>query len=244
LEVLSEPDWQPCVAAVSITCTSVAPAPGGGDLAPTCLASATLSTAKNQPLDLPPAPCSDPRGLPLTITVTQRPTHGTLSDPTAQGNRRYTPARDFVGQDMIRYQASNGTSLSNVALVIINTVSGADPRGASADRTAPTVRWLGRVRLDRHGRARARVRCSEPCLISLHLSAKLRSKRTLTGPIKTATGSPDRPTAVMLTLRRRGRSTPLGRLGRVTVVGSVTDGAGNRRFLRHVVSRQTSPSLD
>jgi hypothetical protein len=233
LTVLREPDWQPCVAGVSVSCTSVGDPVRGS--APTCLASATLSTAKNQPLELPPAPCSDPRGLPLTITATQAPGHGVLSEPNVQGRRRYTPNRDFVGQDVIRYQASNGTALSNVATLIVNVLGSGGP-GATGDRTAPTVRWLGRARLDRRGRARTHFRCDEPCLVSLRLVGKRRPKGKFTGPKKTVIAAANRPTTLALALRRRSGRMARGRLRRVTVVGFVRDGAGNRRSLRRRVS--------
>ncbi len=148
--VLSDPDWQPCIAGVTVSCTSVTPVP--------------------QP----------PLGPPVTAPTT-------------------------------------------------------NDRGAASDRDAPTVTWLSRPRVDRLGRVKVRVRCSEQCVLSLRLSTKLRSRKTVAGPTKTVTAAAARTTTITLAIRRRGQKLSLAQVRSVVAVGSVTDPAGNRRNLRRAV---------
>ena len=85
-------------------------------------------TKRNKPLPLTLS-ATDPRGLPLSYTVTGVPTHGTLTfngavltPGTLLGtapNLVYTPALDYVGPDSFTYQASNGESTSASATVSI-----------------------------------------------------------------------------------------------------------------------------
>jgi hypothetical protein len=190
--------------------------PGGG--APTCLDRATLTTLRDRPLDLPPAPCSDPLGRALTIAVVSGPSHGTLAPPSANGHRLYTPAGGFVGRDVIRYQASNGSSTSNVAELDIDVTGKIQP----ADTTAPHVTWLSRLRLDKRGRARGRLRCDEPCVVTLRLTGRAGRKR-VNGPVRAFTG-----TTVRVTLKLKRHN---GRVNKLRASGSVRDAAGNARPL-------------
>src|SRR5690349_11376112 len=100
--MLAEPDWQPCVAGVTVSCASPAPVPS-------CPERVSVTIAVGQPVDLPLGGCSDPAGRPLTVSITRGPEHGTLA------GARYTPAAGFSGQDSVLYQASAGGFASNVA---------------------------------------------------------------------------------------------------------------------------------
>jgi dipeptidyl aminopeptidase/acylaminoacyl peptidase len=113
---------------------------------------------------------------------------------------------------------------------------------SGADRAAPTVRWLTRLRLDRRGRARVRLRCNERCLLSLHLSARLRSGKSRTGPTKTVTAAAGRRVTFTLAISRHGHHVSLTRLRRVATVGFVKDETGNRRSLRRAVSLASLPA--
>jgi hypothetical protein len=216
-------DWAQVYEIVDAPSVLSMPERGGcsvGGAAPTCLDRATLSTPRDQLLVLPPAPCSDQFGRPLTITVVSGPSHGTLSAPFANGQRTYTPAHGFVGTDVIRYQASNGARSSNVAELDIVVTGVDDP--LPRDATAPHVKWLKRPRLDKRGRAHARLRCDEPCVARLRLTGRAR-KKTVKGPARAFTGT---TLDVTLTAKRHR-----GRLTRLRVVGTVRDAAGNTRKL-------------
>ncbi len=70
---------------------------------------------------LPLANDSDPDGDPLTAVPVSVPAHGTL---LVSGDVFiYTPDANFSGTDSFTYQASDGTSLSNVATVTINVIN-------------------------------------------------------------------------------------------------------------------------
>ena len=159
-----------------------------------------------------------------------------LSDPTIQGNRRYTPNREFVGQDIIRYQASNGIAVSKVASLIINTLSAAGPGGREGRPNGAHCALAGACAVGPPwSRACPRpMQRTVPALDAVERQAALEEKADRADQERDRL--PDRPTSLTLTLPRRGRTTALVRLHQVTVVGSVTDGAANRRLLRRAVS--------
>jgi hypothetical protein len=97
------------------------------------------------------------------------------------------------------------------------------------------VKWLSRPRVDRLGRVKVRLRCSEQCVLSLRLSTKLRSRKTVVGPTKTVTAAAARATTITLAIRRRGQKLSLTQIRSVAATGSVKDAAGNRRNLRRAV---------
>ena len=61
---------------------------------------------------------SDIEGDPLTAVLVSGPSKGSLT-LNANGSFSYTPSANFTGTDSFRYQASDGTSNSNVATVTI-----------------------------------------------------------------------------------------------------------------------------
>ena len=102
-------DWQHCTD-VTATCVSVAP--------PRCSATTTSATTQaDQPVDLPPAPCTDPAGRALSIVVVKAPEHGSLA------GLRYTPAPGFTGQDTATYRVSNGVAESESVRATIFVLS-------------------------------------------------------------------------------------------------------------------------
>ena len=64
----------------------------------------------------------DAEGDPLTATLVDGPTNGTLV-LNADGSFSYTPATGFAGSDSFTYQAGDGTNVSNVATVTIEVGS-------------------------------------------------------------------------------------------------------------------------
>jgi WD40-like Beta Propeller Repeat len=159
-------------------------------------------------------------------------------------------ADGLLTESVLKQQAYAGPLLIEpdwqpcVAGVTITCRSGSLPGAGSVpgsgtgrgDRLAPAVRWLSRPRLTRRGRARVHVRCDERCVLSLHLTAKLRSGKRLTGPTKTVTTRAGRRATLTLAISRPGRRVSLTRLRRVAAVGSVKDGSGNRKSVRRTVS--------
>ena len=82
----------------------------------------TYATAQNTPLTIA-APGvlgndTDPESQTLTAQLVSNPSHGTLT-LNANGSFTYTPTTGYTGTDSFTYQASDGTTSSNVATVTI-----------------------------------------------------------------------------------------------------------------------------
>jgi hypothetical protein len=71
-------------------------------------------------------------GLPLTFAIVAPPSNGLLSGSAP--NVTYTPGANFTGADSFTFQASNGTSTSRAAQVLIDVA-------AAGDTTPPQVIW-------------------------------------------------------------------------------------------------------
>lgn len=81
--------------------------------------SIALSTIKNT-AKIEQLNCSDPTNLPLTYTVTQNPTNGSISiDPN--GFVTYIPNQDYVGSDLAKYKVNNGyidSDIKDISIVV------------------------------------------------------------------------------------------------------------------------------
>jgi Tol biopolymer transport system component len=215
----TSPTWQPCVTGVTLSCVATGHAGGaGGDDVPVCISPVTVGTPRDTPLDLPPPPCTDPRGAALTFTVLDGPAHGTVSGPDAAGHRRFTPAPGFVGADVVHYVASNGAHQSAVATLNI-LVAG----GPVAGHAAPRLRVVSKFRLA-HGRISGRVRCDVGARLALRLSAG--------GKVHRWTLPAGRTVTIRLPVPRRWRHRKL------TLGGTLTDGAGHRIKVKLAVRRR------
>ena len=209
-------DWQPCKPETA-SCQSVA--------LPRCSATTVPATTQaDQPVDLPAPPCSDPAGRALSLVVVKAPDHGTLD------GLRYTPAPGFSGQDVVIYRVSNGAGESEAVRVTIFVVPrpaplpGVTPTG----RRAPFLSARARPRLDRRRRATVRLSCEQACSISVRLTARLRSRRTLRGPVVRRSIAAGRVLSVRLRLPAKPRSAPKT----VWITGSVRNAAGDVRTVK------------
>ena len=89
---------------------------------------ATVTTGRNGALELSLA-ADDVDGDPVTVEVVGAPAHGTLA---GDGPRRtYTPARDYVGADEVRFVARDGQLTSAPATVAITVAAGQQPVAAA-----------------------------------------------------------------------------------------------------------------
>jgi hypothetical protein len=86
---------------------------------PTCFDNLNFAT-ENQPVELS-LECVGPRGQTLTLSTTSSPAHGTLG-PIDSGNQQvlYAPSNNYIGPDAFTYEATAGTSTSNVAVESID----------------------------------------------------------------------------------------------------------------------------
>jgi hypothetical protein len=212
-------DWQPCTPDLTASCVSVSP--------PRCgAAAATATTQVDQPVELPPAPCSDPAGRPLSLVVVKPPEHGTLS------GLRYTPAAGYTGQDTMIYRVNNGVSDSESVRVTIFVVSrppaSAVPKPPVVVRRAPFLSARATPRLDSRRRALAQLSCDQDCTIVVRLTGRLVSKRTLNGPqLRRSVKA-----GGVLSLRLRLPLKPRGKVKTVWVTGRVRNAAGDVRTVK------------
>lgn len=109
---------------------------------PQCLTNLVANVFAGNPTVLPPAPCSDPDGDALTITAVEGPSHGVLGPQASNGTRTYTAAADYVGTDIVRFKANDGTSDSGISTLTINVQApptGPPPPPPSPENHAPVA---------------------------------------------------------------------------------------------------------
>jgi hypothetical protein len=87
---------------------------------PQCLTNLVANVFAGNPTVLPAAPCNDPDGDALTIILVDGPGHGVLGPQAADGTRTYTADASYVGNDVVHFKASDGTSESGVSTLTIN----------------------------------------------------------------------------------------------------------------------------
>jgi hypothetical protein len=219
-------DWQPCVAA-TVSCNSILP--------PTCSTlTGQVTTQADQPVALPPAPCSDPASLPLSFVVVKGPDFGTLNGTV------YTPNPGFTGQDAVTYKVSNGSGESDVIRVTIFVVprsgaAGAPPAAAPAPNVvmAPFLTMRTRPRLDRKRTTIVRLTCDQECSISIRLEGTARVKKkkktkTFRGVVVKRTLLPGRVLALKLKLPAK----PTGKLKTAWITGTVRGPSGVSRAVK------------
>jgi hypothetical protein len=220
---LSEPDWQPC-APTTVSCTSVAP--------PQCAATAAATTQAGQPLEVP-VPCLDPAGRPLMIVIVSGPAHGTLA-VGADGRRRYTPDAGFSGSDSLVLRANNGVAdsgLSRVTIFVVPLPSGVAAQPAV--RRAPFLNARATPRLDSRGRVLLRASCDQDCTLSLRLTARLRTKRTLQGPVVKHRLVATHVLSLRLHVVKSGAKPPArSRVKTIWVTGTVRNASGEVRAVK------------
>lgn len=78
--------------------------------------SINISTFKNKPVDFT-LTATEPNNLPVTFYFTTNPNNGIITGVSP--NFTYTPTNNFVGNDLIKFKASNGTKNSLEATVDI-----------------------------------------------------------------------------------------------------------------------------
>ena len=162
---------------MTLSCESVAP--------PRCSAlAATATTQADQPIDLPAPPCIDPAVAPADADRGQ----GRRTTARVAG-LRYTPAPGFSGQDTVAYRVSNGVVDSEIYRVTVFVVP--RPRRRCPSPTtrppvlvqgAPFLSASATPRLDRKRTTLVKVSCDQDCSLAVRLTAKLRTRKTFTGP--------------------------------------------------------------
>jgi DNA-binding beta-propeller fold protein YncE len=194
------------------------------NVAPVCQPLAA-KTAYARPVTVQPS-CSDPNGDPFTVGLATGPANGTLGTVATSGRVTYTPRRGFFGADAFTLRASDGGAASDVSASV--EVASAQPKVAILSK---------RIRLDRRGRARLRLRCPEgvngSCRGSLTLrTAKKvelsRRKRVKLGKARFAI-APGKARKITVKLRGARRALVV-RVGKLPVIARAVaaDQAGKR----------------
>src|ERR687892_855166 len=101
--------------------------------------SKSITTSMNTPVDVTLSG-QDPESGPLTFSIVDQPTHGTLGAVTSQGIVKYTPATGYTGADSFTYVSRDdkGATSSSKATVSI-TVTQSQPPPASCGKLTPTA---------------------------------------------------------------------------------------------------------
>jgi hypothetical protein len=121
--------------ALTITC-------GPGTNHPPVAEGQSVQTNKNQSLDIITLEATDQDNNPLTYSIVDGPTHGTLSnfDPDA-GTVTYTPDSEYTGSDSFTFKANDGEEDSNEATVSIEVEEpGANNPPVAKDQSKETLK--------------------------------------------------------------------------------------------------------
>ena len=212
-------DWQPCTGETTVGCRSL--------LAPTCSTSSVrVTTPADVPVELAPAPCADPAGLPLRLEIDRPGVHGTVSGTV------YTPRPGFTGQDTLSYRVSNGTAQSDPVRVTIfvvpRSLAAAPPpsAGTFAGTAAPFLGLRRKPALSRKRSTLARLSCDRACTFTVRLQGTLRGRRE---PVKGRRVERTLAAGRVLALRLRLPAKPKGRLKTVFITGTVRGETGAAR---------------
>ncbi len=160
--VPSEADWQPCVAGVTLSCTSVTP-PFVRPL-PSCPESLALTTLSGRAAMVTPK-CTG--GGLLRNELVAPPAHGSVAVAAVRG-LAYTPAPGFSGEDTFTYRAIDHLGAASATARVVVTVNPTPPKPA-----APKLAVNGTPRLDRRGRTLVQGTCDRACSVTLRLRLKL-----------------------------------------------------------------------
>jgi hypothetical protein len=214
---LSQPDWQPCVAGVTTSCTSVAPIPTVP--APVCPATRRMTAIAGW-VTLVPLTCT---GLNVRYELLEPPANGTVAH-AGSGRLTYQARSGFAGQDTFTYRAIDSRGLTSATGRVNVTVTAPRPRPVRP--AAPKLTVLGTPRLDRRGRALLQARCDRACTVKLRLRVTLHTGRMVSGRAVTANA----PAGGTVSLRlKRGKVPARRRIRRVSVVGFVRGADGRER---------------
>ncbi len=216
---LWEPDWQPCVAGVTLGCTSVAPLPTATPapfptptprptLPPLTCPAVTTLTAVAGVLITGPLPCSEPN---VRADVVTWPKYGGLT--FRSGTYRFrVRSKTFRGQDSFTYRVrGSGGRVSNVATMVVNVTG------------APKLTAQGTPRLDRRGRVLLRATCDVACTATLRVSAKLHTGRVVLGRAVTGSAAAGGTLSLRLT---RGKVPARRRVISARIIGTVKGADG------------------
>jgi Tol biopolymer transport system component len=222
----SEPDWQPCTAGVTLSCTSITP-PYVKPL-PSCPASYSITTVAGRRTAVLPG-CT--ANLFLRYEVVSPPAHGTATSASFHGIA-YEASATFSGEDSFTYRAVDLAGDASAVARVVVTVTPKPPRPPKP--AAPSFAVQGTPRLDRRGRTLLRGTCDRACTVKLRLRLKLHTGRTVDGRAVTASAVAGGRIAIRLT---RAKLPARRRVVAARVIGTLTGTDGRTRSFSATVRR-------
>jgi len=200
---LADPDWQPCVAGVTVSCVS----PGWR------CPDATLNAVAGKSVT---TDVLCPGG--TAIEVLDGPAGGGWNAGAVRDGRiSFRAPTTFVGTKVIHFRARRGTETSEIATLTVTV---------TPPPAAPKLNVIGQPQLDRRGRVVLRATCDRACSVSLRVIIRLNSQRVLRGRIVKASA----PAGKTLRLRlQRARLPRHRRIAAARIAGTLTGSDGLHR---------------
>lgn len=174
---LFDPDWQPCVAGVTVSCVSP------GWRCPDATLNAVAGKGVTTDVLCPGA---------TAVDVIDGPAGGGWHAVAVRDGRISLRApTTFAGTKLIHFRARRGSETSEIGTLTLNV---------TPPPAAPKLSVIGQPRLDRDGRVRLRATCDRACSVSLRVIIRLNTQRVLRGRVVKA--SAQAGGTVRLRLRR------------------------------------------
>ena len=103
----------------------------------------TVITSKNTPVNII-LNSTDREDDPLTFSVVEKPSHGSLSNTSVDNdnNLTYSPAPDYIGKDKFIFKANDGIADSNIAIVSITVNTTVLPTDRSYDMNVLVIKYF------------------------------------------------------------------------------------------------------
>jgi hypothetical protein len=208
----TQPDWQPCVAGVTKSCTSNTPTEALNCADATAVVISGRSTLSD-------VLCPGAENLVL-VDAPKR------AKATVAAGGRLTLAADasLAGDDVLFFRGVRGDAVSNVAQLTLKVVK----------PVAPKLSSIGKAKLDKRGRAVFKARCDQNCTVSVQVVTKLNTGRTIKGKLRKATVAAGGQ--IKLTLRR-GATPKHRRIRSAWIRGTVTGQEGLQTAISIPVKR-------
>ena len=214
--VPAQPDWQPCVAGLTVSCRSVTPLPPLRPLS--CHSPISVITLRQARLTRVPQRCPGA----VTFELVTPPAHGTV---TTGPFLSYQSAAGYVGPDSFTYRALGAEGrTSEVVRVDLNVIPPWVKPGAPKLTLAAGV-----LKLDKRGRVTVRGTCDRECVVRLRVRVKLTSGRIVNGRLVRARASAGGQVKLVL---QRGKLPPRRKVAWARVSGAAVGADGRERAVK------------
>ena len=215
----AQPDWQPCVAGVTISCRSVTPPQKPPPLALVACSSplSVVTVIQGRSVRMPYY-CAGASHFELVSP----PAHGTVTTAPAVA---YQSVAGYVGPDSFSFRAVSASGrTSDVIRVDLNVIAPRVKPAAPKLTLAP-----GTLKLDKRGRVTVRGTCDRECVVRLRVRVKLTSGRIVNGRLVRARASAGGQVKLAL---QRGKLPPRRKVAWMRVSGMAVAADGRERAVK------------